>query len=67
MIIPTCGEPIPMILRTVISVFEQDYPTELLTVIVSDDGHDADLRRELEALDLGIIYFEPVDRWRARA
>lgn len=62
-IIPTCGEPIPMILRTVVSVLEQDYPRDLMTVVVSDDGHDADLRRELDALDLGIIYHEPIDRW----
>jgi cellulose synthase (UDP-forming) len=62
-IIPTCGEPVAMILRTVISVYEQDYPSDRLVVIVSDDGHDPLLRRQLRALDLGAIYHEPCARW----
>src|SRR6266545_3456959 len=35
-IIPTCGEPVPMVLRTVISVFDQDWPDNRLVVVVSD-------------------------------
>ncbi|MDQ1424846.1 MAG: hypothetical protein QOD72_2344 [Acidimicrobiaceae bacterium] len=62
-IIPTCGEPVAMILRTVISVYEQDYPHDRLVVVVSDDGHEPLLRRQLEALELGVIYHEPCARW----
>ena len=49
-IIPTCGEPVPMILRTIASVFEHDWPVERLTVVVSDDGHDPDLETALASL-----------------
>ncbi len=54
---------VAMILRTVISVCEQDYPRERLVVVVSDDGHDPLLRHQLDALDLGVIYHEPCARW----
>jgi cellulose synthase (UDP-forming) len=62
-IIPTCGEPTRMILRTVQSVFEQDYPHERLIVIVSDDGHDAVLQRRLSQLFPAAVYHDPVERW----
>lgn len=60
-IIPTCRESVPMILRTVASVFEQDWPADKLLVVVSDDGHDP----ELEAAVAGTRarYFSPVDRF----
>jgi len=60
-IVPTCGEPVPMVLRTLASVLEQDWPTERLTIVVSDDGHD----RALEAAvrDLPVIYHSPPDRF----
>ncbi len=60
-IIPCCGESVPMILRTVVSVFEQDWPAEKLTVVVSDDGHDPALRTALR--DYPVLYHEPVERW----
>jgi cellulose synthase (UDP-forming) len=60
-IIPTCGEPVPMVLRTVLSVLDQDYPSERLIVVVSDDAHNPALAEALEGL--GIIYHEPPDRW----
>ncbi len=60
-IIPTCGEPVPMILRTVVSVLEQDWPADRLYVVVSDDGHDPALRAALA--DYPVVYHEPVDRW----
>ena len=60
-IIPCCGESVPMILRTVVSVLEQDWPAEKLTVVVSDDGHDPALRVALR--DYPVLYHEPVDRW----
>ena len=56
-IIPTWGEPVPMVLRTVLSVLEQDYPPEPLHVIVSDDAHNPDLRDALAGL--GVVYHEP--------
>jgi len=62
-LIPTCGEPVPMILRTVVSVFEQDYPGERLVVVVSDDGHDPVLQHQLRSLDADLIYHEPPPRW----
>ncbi len=60
-IIPTCREPVRLILRTVQSVFEQDYPADRLVVIVSDDGHDRVLRRRLTQLFPGVVYHEPPD------
>lgn len=60
-IIPTCGEPIPMVLRTVTSVLEQDWPGDRLLVVVSDDAHDPDLRAALGAYP--VRYHEPPDRW----
>lgn len=59
-LIPTCGEPVPMILRTALGVLEQDYPADRMVVVVSDDAHNPSLA---EALDnLGIIYHEPPPR-----
>lgn len=59
-IIPTCGEPVSMILRTVTSVLEQDWPAERLTVIVSDDAHNPALERALA--DYPVLYNLPPDR-----
>lgn len=60
-LIPTCGEPIPMVLRTVTSVLEQDWPRDRLLVVVSDDGHDPLLRDALAGYP--VTYHEPPDRW----
>ena len=60
-IIPTCGEPVPMILRTIASVFEQDWPVDRLTVVVSDDGHDPDLEAALASLP--VFYYSPPGRF----
>jgi cellulose synthase (UDP-forming) len=60
-IVPTCGEPVPMILRTIASVLDQDWPAERLTVIVSDDGHSDELRRAL--LEMPVLYHSPPDRF----
>lgn len=59
-IVPTCGEPVPMILRTIASVVDQDWPAEKLTIVVSDDGHDPVLAAAVEALP--VIYHAPPDR-----
>jgi cellulose synthase (UDP-forming) len=42
-IIPCCGEPVPMVLRTLTSVLEQDWPREKMVIVISDDGHDPEL------------------------
>ena len=60
-IVPTCGENIPMILRTVRSVLEQDWPLNRLTVVVSDDGHDPDLEETMR--DLPVIDHSPPGRF----
>ncbi|MEZ4532022.1 MAG: hypothetical protein R2855_13520 [Thermomicrobiales bacterium] len=36
-LVPTLGEPLSMVLRTVESIFAQDWPANRLVVIVSDD------------------------------
>lgn len=59
-IVPTCGESVPMVLRTLVSVLEQDWPADRLTVVVSDDGHDPQLERAVAALP--VIYHEPPPR-----
>lgn len=59
-IVPTCGEAVPMVLRTVVSVLEQDWPRDRLTVMVSDDGHDPALRDACTRL--GVLYHEPPPR-----
>jgi len=59
-IIPTCGEPVAMVLRTIASVFDQQWPADRLTVVVSDDGHDPRLERAVSTLP--VIYHSPPDR-----
>jgi cellulose synthase (UDP-forming) len=59
-LIPTWGEPVPMVLRTVLSVLEQDYPADRMRIVVSDDAHNPALRAALEGLD--VIYHEPPPR-----
>ena len=60
-IIPTWGEPVPMVLRTVLSVLEQNYPADRLHVVVSDDAHNPDLACALDGL--GVSYHEPPPRY----
>ncbi|MBV9605544.1 MAG: glycosyltransferase [Solirubrobacterales bacterium] len=59
-IIPTWGEPVPMVLRTVLSVIEQDYPRGRMHVVVSDDAHNPELAAALAGLD--VSYHEPPPR-----
>jgi cellulose synthase (UDP-forming) len=59
-IIPTCGEPIPMILRTIASVLEQDWPRDRLVIVISDDGHDAWLADAIH--DWPVEYHSPPPR-----
>ena len=60
-IIPCCGEPVPMILRTVTSVLEQDWPREQMLIVVSDDGHDPALADALRAWP--VLYHSPPPRF----
>src|SRR5438067_11761676 len=60
-LIPTCGEPVPMILRTIESVLEQDWPRERLVVLVSDDPADPVLRGAREGWP--VLYHLPRPRW----
>jgi cellulose synthase (UDP-forming) len=60
-VVPTFGEPIPEVLRTLMSVLAQDYPKDRLIVVVSDDGHDPMLARAVRRL--GVHYHEPSPRF----
>ena len=60
-IIPTAGEPAAMVLRTVVSVLEQEWPTRRRIVLVSDDAHDPALRAALAPYP--VLYHEPPDRY----
>src|SRR5215213_5015839 len=59
-IIPTCGEAVPMVLRTIVSVLEQDWPRDRLTVVASDAGHDPAL--ESAVATLPVLYHSPPAR-----
>ena len=59
-IIPVCGEAVPMVLRTVTSVLEQDWPLDRLVVVVSDDGHDPALEAAL--VGMPVLYHSPPPR-----
>jgi len=59
-VIPCCGEPVPMILRTISSVLRQDWPRERMVIVVSDDGHDAALARALTCWP--VLYHSPPPR-----
>ena len=66
-IVPTCGEAVPMILRTLLSVLDQDWPAQRLTLVVSDDGHDPALREAVAQLArttaATVRYHEPPPRF----
>ncbi len=59
-IIPTCGEAVPMVLRTVTSVLDQDWPLDRMVIVVSDDRHDPALRAAL--VGLPVTYHSPPPR-----
>ncbi len=60
-IIPCCGEPVPMVLRTITSVLEQDWPREKMVIVVSDDGHDPALASALSSWP--VLYHSPPPRF----
>jgi cellulose synthase (UDP-forming) len=51
-IIPTLGEPLELLERTVRSVLDQDWPDERLWVLVSDDAHDPRVHKLVNRLAL---------------
>jgi cellulose synthase (UDP-forming) len=60
-IIPCCGEPVGMILRTITSVLEQDWPQERMLIVISDDGHDPALAEALRSWP--VLYHSPPPRF----
>ncbi len=63
-IIPTCGEPIQIILNTLRSVIGQNWPKDKRIILVSDDAQNSNLRSaiikfNLENNESNIIYFSP--------
>lgn len=49
--VPSCGEPVDVVINTAASAAGQDYPGTCLRVMVLDDGHNQDLREAVEKLD----------------
>lgn len=45
-----CGEPVEIILNTVNAAIAQDYPTHSMRIMVLDDGHDDELRAQIDNL-----------------
>jgi cellulose synthase (UDP-forming) len=59
-IIPCCGEPVAMVLRTIASVLRQDWPRERMVIVVSDDGHDPALAAAVTCWP--VLYHSPPPR-----
>jgi cellulose synthase (UDP-forming) len=49
-LVPTLGEPVSMVTRTVESIFQQSWPADRLVVIVSDDKGLRELEQDVEWL-----------------
>ncbi len=60
-IVPCCGEPVGMILRTVSSIMRQDWPRERMVIVVSDDGHDPALALALQSWP--VLHHSPPPRF----
>ncbi len=60
-IIPCCGEPVGMILRTVSSILRQDWPRERMVIVISDDGHDPALALAIQSWPA--LYHSPPPRF----
>ncbi len=63
-VIPTAGEPPDMVYRTARSVLAQDYPTERIRLVISDDSHRAVIhevarRLQNEFPTAQVMYYEP--------
>ena len=69
-IVPTAGEPIHMVERTVRSALRQEWPQNCLWVIVSDDAHNPEVEQATTRLQwefpaATVTYFEPPVRGSA--
>ena len=63
-IVPTYGEPVEMVVRTIASVLDQDYPRQRITIVVSDDAHSEDMGRAISRFaranaDAAVLYHRP--------
>ena len=63
-LVPTCGEPVEMVQKTVESVLNQNWPQEAMLIIVGDDSHNPKMRSMVESLQRNyataqIIYHLP--------
>ncbi|MEH1026359.1 glycosyltransferase [Micromonospora profundi] len=66
-IVPTAGEPIEMLRRTMISVLDQDWPDERLCLLIGDDSHRDEVSALVHALQqeypaVRILYYRPPPR-----
>ncbi len=66
-LVPTLGEPVSMVIRTVESIFSQSWPQNRLIVIVSDDAGSSELEHQIERLQSRfprgrIVYNRPPKR-----
>ncbi len=66
-IVPTCGEPVHMVVTTVQTVLDQDWPVERLRIVVSDDAHSdemqSEIRRVVDSNPDGVVtYHRPPKR-----
>lgn len=63
-IIPTCGEPAAMVMRTAVSVIDQDWPADRLTIVISDDARSRTMALATAQLqhrrkEVRIVYHTP--------
>lgn len=50
--ITCCGEPVNIIINTILAAAAQDYPSRKFRIFVLDDGHDAELRYAVDKLQV---------------
>jgi cellulose synthase (UDP-forming) len=66
-IVPTYGEPVTMVARTIQSILHQKWPIERLRIIVSDDAHSPEIAALVDAIQREhrhtiMLYHEPPRR-----
>ncbi len=66
-IVPTYAEPLHMVVNTVRSILDQDWPVDRLRIVVSDDAHDDQVRNAFAAMaarlpDGVLLYNRPPKR-----
>ncbi len=61
-IVPTCGEPTEMVIKTIESVLSQNWPIKKLKIVISDDSRNSDLERKIMLIATNfpnVLYFNP--------